>query len=234
MPGTAIFDMDKTLTKDGTWTRYVVSVNKWRPTFWLGLPALGIHAIISKMGFASRQSVKERSLRSLKWATRSHLESAARTFAEKEVANGLRKRTQSVIETHRAKGDKLVMATAASDLVAEPIAKLLGIEIVVCTKLGWNTGNEPEARLTGHLSSANCYGPEKLELLLLAHDIQPFVRPITAYSDHGSDEPFLSWADHGIAVNPSRKLRTIAAPNGFRIENWNLVEGAPTQLKDSI
>ena len=216
MPGTAIFDMDRTLTRTGTWSRYVFRVNKTRPTFYLRLPLLGLHAILYKLGLASRCSVKEHGLKTIRWVPRHKLEAIAEAFAEEEVRSGLRQRTLSVLEQHRRAGDRLVMATAAAELVARPIAKKLGIDYVICTELEWSA----DGFLTGSLSGENCYGPAKLDAVLAANESASFARPISAYSDHVSDTPFLEWADQPVAVNPCRGLTRIAAMAGFRVEDW--------------
>lgn len=216
MPGTAIFDMDRTLTRSGTWSRYMFEVNRSRPLFYLRLPFLALHAIAYKLGLRSRQSVKEHGLKTLTWAKRVDLERAAERFAETEVHAGLRHQTQAVLAKHRAAGDALVMATAAVDLVARPIAEKLGIPTVISTELEWSS----EGHLTGRLAGPNCYGQAKLDCIHSVNDERAFRRPITGYSDHVSDLPFLEWADVGVAVNPSRGLAQIADKAGLRIEDW--------------
>lgn len=216
MPGTAIFDMDRTLTRSGTWSRFMFSVNKARPLFYLRLPALAVHAAAYKFGLRSRRSVKEHGLETLTWATRDELERAADQFAENETRRGLRRLTNATLEKHRAAGDTLVMATAAVDLVARPIAKKLGIDIVICTELEWSE----KGRLTGKLAGANCYGSSKLDSLRTANAVSEFPKPTTGYSDHVSDLPFLKWVDAGVAVNPSRGLALIADKAGLRVEDW--------------
>lgn len=217
MSGTAIFDMDKTLTRRGTWSRFMFRANRNRLSFYVRLPVLALHAMIYKMKLCSRKSVKEHGLRTLTWASREHLERIATEFADDEVASGLRQHTKSILEAHRSAGDKLIMATAAADLVAMPIAKKLGFDLIISTELDWT----PADRLTGRLKTENCYGQEKLERLLTADQDQRFSRPITGYSDHVTDEPFLSWADQGIAVNPSRGLKRISPQAGFTIQDWD-------------
>ncbi|MEM6651951.1 MAG: HAD-IB family hydrolase [Pseudomonadota bacterium] len=216
MPGTAFFDMDRTLTRSGTWSRYMFSVNKARPLFYLRLPLLALHAIAYKVGIRSRQSVKEHGLKTLTWANREDLERAADRFAEREIRQGLRRQSRFVVAKHRSVGDKLVIATAAVDLVARPIANKLGIETLICTELEWSA----QGRLTGKLAGPNCYGEDKLNLIRAANEKQSFETPITGYSDHISDLPLLQWADHGVAVNPSRKLARIADKAGLRTEDW--------------
>ena len=218
MAGTAIFDMDRTLTRTGTWSRFMFSVNRNRPLFYLRLPLLGLHAVAYKMGLLSRQSVKEHGLKTLTWATRDDLERAAERFADEEVRSGLRRQTLAVLEKHRAVGDRLVMATAAASLVAKPIAERLGFSVVISTELEWSKDN----RMTGKLAGPNCYGQAKLDLILASHAEHDFKTPTSGYSDHVSDLPFLQWVDDGVAVNPSRGLAQIADKAGLRIEDWDV------------
>ena len=217
MAGTAIFALDRTLTRSGTWSRYMFSVNRGRPSFYLRLPFLLLHAIAYKIGLFSRQSVKEHGLKTLAWAQKEDLETAAYRFAEQEFEHGLRHQTQHVLEKHRARGDRLVMATAAAELVAKPMAELLGMDVLICTELDWS----PDGRLTGKLAGPNCYGQAKLDLILAANAKHSFAAPMTGYSDHVSDLPFLQWVDEGVAVNPSRGLARFAAKAGIRIEDWD-------------
>ncbi|MDJ0919933.1 MAG: HAD-IB family hydrolase [Henriciella sp.] len=216
MPGTAFFDMDRTLTRSGTWSRYLFSVNKKRPFFYLRLPLLAAHAVAYKLGLVSRQSVKEQGLKTLTWAGRADLERAAERFADREIRSGLRRQALAVLERHRAAGDTLVMATAAAELVARPIGDQLGMDVVICTELEWSKDN----RLTGKLAGANCYGREKLDRIRTANAEHDFAGPTVGYSDHLSDLPFLEWVDKGVAVNPSRGLAQIADKAGLRIEDW--------------
>ncbi len=218
MGGTAIFDLDRTLTRRGTWTRFMVRVNRQRIRFWLHLPLLGVHAVLYKLGFSSRLAVKQHGLTTLRWASRAHLEQMAEAFAADEIATGLRTEARNVLAAHRAAGDRLVLATAAADLTAVPIGRALGFDLILATLLEWSG----QGHLTGRLDGANCYGEAKLQRVREADSEHGFARPVTAYSDHVSDLPFLAWADTGVAVNPSRGLRRVASSSGFVLADWEL------------
>lgn len=217
MAGTAIFDLDRTLTRSGTWSRYVFRVNKNRLTFYFCLPVLVLHGIAYKLGLCSRRSVKEHGLKTLTWASEEELKRQAAAFAQTEVDEGLRLHAKSVLDRHRRGGDKLVMATAAAELVAEPMAEILGMDLLICTHLEWTS----DRRLSGRLDGENCYGAEKLARIEAADAVDRFARPTVGYSDHISDRPFLAWADHGVAVNPSKKLERIATEAGFELQDWD-------------
>lgn len=220
MPGTTIFDMDRTLTREGTWSRFVLQMNRRRPGFWLSLPLFGAYALAYKAGLIPRRAVKEFGLSTLKWATRDQLEAEAEIFADKEVEGGLRARTRDVIARHKGAGDQIVMATAAAGLVARPIAERLGFDVVIATELEWG----PDGHLTGRLAGENCYDQEKLNRVIAQSETSTMARPVTAYSDHVSDLPLLTWADAGVAVNPSPPLRIAAPKHGLTIADWEQSE----------
>ena len=218
MGGAAIFDLDRTLTKHGTWSRFISFANSGRPSFLLGTPLIAVQAVAYKIGLATRTSVKERSIALfLAHWPREHLEKAAEDFAEREVRTGLRPKARAIIEKHRAEGDVLTIVSAAADLVVSPIARRLGIHEIICTRLRWGKNG----RLCSRLDGPNCYGSEKLNRLRETWGKAHSYRPVTAYSDHISDLRLLLWADRGVAVNPSRALTLAAKRNGLEIENWD-------------
>lgn len=218
MTGVAIFDLDKTLTVKGTWTRFVIASSWRRPSFWVNFPvALGFGAV-HVLGIIDRDGFKERVIRLfLAGRSRAELEERANTFADAEVARGLRKNARKAVEAHQSKGDKVVIASAAVDLIAEKIAERLGINETLSTLMTWGSDD----RLLSQLDGVSCYGSEKLQRIkgLLADN--DLAGPVTIYSDHVSDLEALLWADKGVAVNPSDKLKTAAAHHGLAIEDWD-------------
>ena len=229
MPGTAIFDLDRTITRAPTWTRFLIFANRHRLSFWLHLPVLMGHGIAYKLGLASRDSVKVRSLTTLAWQSRENLHAVAEAFIAREVERGLFPGTVAAIREHAERGDHLVIATASVDLIAEPLARALGFHQVIATLIDWSPDTEsPPPRMDG----LNCYGVEKLRRI----NEHRFQKPVFAYSDHVSDLGMLLQADHAIAVNPSHGLRRAAQDHVITVvdfENSNLSylaeQGPPTE-----
>lgn len=218
MPGTAIFDLDKTITRQGTWSRFVRHVTGGGVSFWGKLPLAGLQAIKYKAGFADRASVKVRSIELyLQGQAREALQSEADAFVARDIADGLRKEVRSVIEAHRAAGDRLVIASAAVDLICDAMARELGFDGVICTKMSWDA----QDRLEGRLDGKNCYGVEKLRRVEAFFGGTRPDGPIVFYSDHHTDLPCLNWADRGVAVNPSARLRKLAPQNNVEIVDWD-------------
>lgn len=215
MTAIAIFDLDKTITRAPTWTRFLIFVNRTRPAFLLHLARILVQGAGYKLGLASRDSVKVVSLRSLAHLSRAELEAAAAAFIEREVRSGLRPGAVEAIRWHAAKGHRLIIATASVDLVADELARALGFHEVIATRLDWSSQSDvPAPRLLG----ANCYGAEKLRRIE-AHGIE---RAAFAYSDHVSDLDMLLNSDLGVAVNPSSGLRKAAQRLNLTIADLNL------------
>jgi len=220
----AIFDLDETLTKKGTWGRFVTGTLKGKPLKWIPFLASSlVSQAVYMLRLGPREHVKENMMRwTLSGKPKAELETLAANFAEGEVNEGLRHRAKSMIERHRAKGDRIIIASAAVDLIVTPIAERLDISEVVCTKMAYLE----DGTLSRKLGGMNCYGSNKLLMVIecLAQDPK-FDRAqthITMYSDSRSDLDILGWADVGIAVNPSPRLAAITEEYGFDVQDWNL------------
>src|SRR5690606_36529021 len=74
----------------------------------------------------------------------------------RHLAKSLYLEAISLVEAHRSAGHKLVIVTAASHYQVQPIARLLGIEEICCTRL-----EVLEGRFTGKVISPMCYGEGK-------------------------------------------------------------------------
>ena len=222
----AIFDLDETLTKKGTWGRFVALSIKSSPWKWPALVVTSLFRQVLYMAkFAPREHVKESMMRrTISGKSKAELQKLAERFADNEIANGLRLQAKDKIEYHRQNGDRIIIASAAVDLIVEPIAKKLGIDEVVCTKMAWENG-----RLAKKLGGMNCYGDNKLLMVkqYLEQD-EGYNREqchITIYSDSRSDLALMRWADVGIAVNPSPRLLKEIPKYGFALEDWDKSEG---------
>ena len=217
MAGTAIFDLDRTITRTPTWTAFLIRTNAARPAFWLRFAGIVARMVGYKLGLSTRDAIKSAGIRSFAGLTPADLTGAGHDFIARRIARGdLRPGAVAAIADHRARGDRLILITAAVDVVAEPLAGELGFDDVLCTRIGWTDGRP-------YLSGRNCYGAEKLRLLAA---LGPLAKPVYAYSDHISDLDLLTRADHGVAVNPSARLRRAAPSHGLEIVDFDAPEPA--------
>lgn len=215
MAGTAIFDLDRTVTRAPTWTRFLVFAGAARPGFWARMIAVAGVAVGWRLGLAGRDRIKAEALKTLRGIDRATIEARAAAFVARELATNIRPGARAAIAAHAARGDRLILATAAADLIADPLARALGFDEVIATRLDWTAPGAPR------LAGANCYGAEKLARIAAARAARPFAAPVHAYSDHLSDLDMLIEADHGYAVNPSSGLRRAALAHGIAIVDFD-------------
>ena len=225
--GLAIFDLDYTLTTRGTWGRFVWMNVKTRPHIWLPLLInAGWVQWQYKRGRRPRVDVKKAMMRwCLVGMPKAALVARGRLFAKREVEKGLRPGALRAIKRHRDVGDRLMIASAAVDIIVEPIANLLDIPYYVATNMAWDVREDGSEVLSDGFSSKNCYGEEKLvrvrELISAAPELKNDHSPVTVYSDSHSDIDLMQFYDFGIAVHPSKKLGIASADLGFTIVDWS-------------
>lgn len=222
----AIFDLDETLTQKGTWGRFVTGAVRHQPHKWIPFFFASVfQQIIYMLRLGPREHVKEKMMRwTIAGRTKTELAALAKKFAQTEVNSGLRKQSLAKIQAHKKAGDRVIIASAAVDLVVNPIADLLGIEERVCTA----TAFDENERLKDKLGGMNCYGPAKLTLvkqhLEASGNFDRDQVHITMYSDSRSDLDILRWADIGVAVNPSPRLAKCIEEYGFEFQDWDQEE----------
>jgi HAD superfamily hydrolase (TIGR01490 family) len=218
----AIYDMDKTITRAPTWTRFlrfaVARHRRWRALLW---PVAGIAAIAYGAKLIDRGGLKETTQR---WLLGSRLaadraDALAAGFADRELAGGLFDDALAQIAADRAAGYRLVMATASYEFYARAIAERLGFDDVIAT--GSERG--PDGAVLARIAGENCYGAAKLRMIEAWFADRSIARAdahVRFYSDHVSDAPALGWADEGFAVNPHAPLRMLAEKRGWTILDW--------------
>jgi len=217
MPGVAIFDLDRTLTKRGCFTPFILYVAIRRPRRFLSFHRIILAALLKIVGLYRRDDIKLLMWREVVGGlSREEAETLGNTFARVWIQNELRRQTKTNIKKHQEAGDRLILATAAMDIIADPIGRTLGFDDIISTRTHWTA----KGRVSGNFDGENCYGEEKLRRVnLILGDFAP--SKTFAYSDHVTDLPILLWAENGIAVNPHRPLRDVAGRHGLRIEDWD-------------
>ncbi len=218
----AIYDMDRTITRTGTYTPFLIHAALARaPWRLLLLPA----ALLAMLGYAcklmTRGRLKEINQHLLlgPHIARDELEPVTASFAERVYNLNTLPGALKQIEEDRAAGRRLVLATASYRLYVEAIAAKLGFDDVIAT----NSILGIDARVTAKIDGENCYGPAKLRMIegwFKAEGINRKAVRVRFYSDHASDAPVMEWADEAFATNPSSKMRKLATRRGWPILDW--------------
>jgi HAD superfamily phosphoserine phosphatase-like hydrolase len=225
----SIYDMDRTITRGGTWTPWLLFwARREAPGRLLLAPLLLIGIAAYTMRAISRARLKELGHRLLmgRHIERGRLVAAADAYAETVLAENVHPGALAQIAADRAAGRRLVLATASNAYYVTSIARALGMDGVVATESRW-----VEDMLHHRLGGDNCYGDAKRVL------IEAFLRReslgdarLNFYSDHESDAPMFDLAEASggtaFAANPSPRLRMMAAQRG-----WEIVEWGPTKAR---
>ena len=224
MIGLAIYDMDRTVTRTGTYTPFLFHAARRLAPWRLALAPLVPVAMAAYAARAiDRRRLKEISQRLLLGGgvPRARLAPATESFADRILRHNIHPGALRQIAEDRAAGRRLVLATASYRFYVEPIARRLGFDDVIATGSVAGLDDIIHARIDGE----NNYGPAKLRLVEAWMEEQGIARgdaAIRFYSDHVSDAPVLEWADEPYAVNPSAKLRHLAKRRGWRIVDWGV------------
>ena len=119
----------------------------------------------------------------------------------------------SLIEKHRAAGDTLMIITATNRFITAPIARQLGIDVLLATEC-----ERDDNGYTGRSTDVPCFREGKVTRLkrwLLENNRS--LQDSYFYSDSHNDLPLLSMVDHPIAVDPDETLKAHAHAHGWHV-----------------
>jgi HAD superfamily phosphoserine phosphatase-like hydrolase len=220
----AIYDMDRTITRTGTYTPFLIHAALARaPWRLLLLPLVALTMLAYVLKGMTRARLKEinQSLLLGRHISRAELAPLTASFAERTYRLNTLPGALRQIEEDRAAGRRLVLATASYRLYVEAIADTLRFDDVIAT----NSIIGIDARVTAKIDGENCYGPAKLRMIeawFAAEGVDRSQVRVRFYSDHASDAPVMEWADDAFATNPSAKMRTLAEKRGWPIVDWGI------------
>lgn len=124
------------------------------------------------------------------------------------------------IREHKRAGHRVLLLTGALDVVVQPLAELLEVELD-CARL-----LERDGRLTGDLSAPPPAGEARSTLLLeYAARSGVTLAESFAYADSLSDLPMLEEVGTPVVVNPDARLSQVAQQRGWRVERWRMPPG---------
>ena len=123
-----------------------------------------------------------------------------------------------LIEFHRAEGRAIVILSGSLELLVRFFHEHLNADLMIGYAL-----EVIEEEITGRCVGLNPYGENKAELVQGLAETHNFdLNESYAYGNHHSDAHKLKQVGHPVAVNPDRKLRAIAAANGWQIEQFHI------------
>lgn len=144
------------------------------------------------------------------------LEALAEEAFATTIAPRLSRRGVERVRQHQVQGHVTVLLSGAPPFLLAPLSRQLGIEHVIGTPLATAAGV-----YTGTLAGGHPYGEEKAALarrFAAAHGVD--LAASYAYADNHSDAPLLQLFGHPVCVNPSPRLRRLAARFGWPVEEF--------------
>lgn len=195
----AAFDFDGTLSRKdslGPFLELVCGRGQLYRSLATRAPVLAGIAV----GIGDRDAEKERLVgRLLSGRSATEVRDAGAAYARSLTeGDALRPDMLDRVAWHRAEGHEIVIVSASLDVYLEPLAPLLGVDEVFCTRLGIG----PDDRLNGLLEGGNVRGPEKVRRVRtwLGGD----AAELWAYGDSAGDRELLADADHPHKVGRRR------------------------------
>ena len=143
----------------------------------------------------------------------------------RELAGAVYPESRALVQAHQKKGHTVAVVSSALRYQIEPLARDLGIEHIMCTRLEV----DGDGLITGKVAHPTCYGVGKA---IAGRDFAA-ARGIDLpksffYTDSDEDLPLLDIVGRPRPINPSRALRAIAAKRGWPARRFTS-RGTPTQ-----
>ena len=223
----AIYDLDKTITRRPTFTRFLLYyARRTAPLRLVGLPIWIMALIGYRIGLYGRKPLKQFGISMFMGRNldRDILAKVAANFVSEAVLTDIQLGAAKSIENDRSQNQKLVIATAAPAFYANEIGERMAFDAVVATRHRLR----PDGKTCHFIDGENCYGPEKLKMVkawFAAEGLKREDCQISVYSDHASDAPLMDWADAAYLVNPSGKLRQLAAQKNWHVRDFSSGKG---------
>lgn len=122
-------------------------------------------------------------------------------------------KAEALIASHYAQNHTLMIITATNTFITAPIAKRLGIDILIATEPALHNGS-----YTGDITGIPCYREGKVERLnaWLQQNNETLAGSFF-YSDSHNDLLLLQHVDSPVAVDPDDTLKTFAEQHGWPV-----------------
>lgn len=135
----------------------------------------------------------------------------------KHLAKEIYPESRALVDAHLAKGHTVAIISAATPYQVNPIARDLGVEHVMCTRMEVKNG-----KFTGNIVEPACWGEGKsLAAKELAHRFDIEMDKSYFYTDSAEDLPLLEIVVHPRPVNPDKELSSIAYQNNWPIYRFD-------------
>ena len=189
----ALFDFDGTLTTKDSLEEFLIFYAGKR-SYYLKLILFSPIFLMYKLKIMHNSKAKEMLFRLFFSAIKEQaFRDLALRFSNSELDTILRDDIYKKFLSHIREGDRVIIVSASMKCWLEPWATRHKVELL-CTELEFIDGE-----FSGHFSSKNCHGDEKLRRVKEILSLDDY-EEIFTYGDSSGDDAILAIADHKIKV----------------------------------
>ena len=218
MRGFAFFDLDHTLLPFDTqalFCDFVLKRERWRTAMHFTFAPV---AILKALRIVRTVTAKRAFMNYLVGMKRETLAVYAKEFAEQTVKRAVYPELLAIIEDHRAAGRTLVLNTASPDFYAHDIARVLGFDHCIATRVEVPDTMPLMPRVIGDNNKHEAKIVRmKSEIPEVASASDEALRNSWSYSDSTADLPLLEFAGNAVLVHPNASLAAIGKERRWQI-----------------
>jgi len=214
MPGIDFFDVDHTLTRRSSGTRFVGLAMRRKVLPLRLLLVMPWYSLTYKLGLFKMRDYVD-GFPYLRGIQQSTLEKIAEDSFESRLKGDLFEEAVVLVRQRRAEGRRVILATSSIDFIVAPLAAHLGVDGMLATTLQFEDG-----ACTGRIVGTPMFRREKKNRVLAYLAAEGVAASeCSFYSDSIYDLPLLEEVGRPVAVNPDFRLRRIARGRGWPIVN---------------
>lgn len=215
-PSIAFYDFDGTLVASNVVRRYAYYAkhlpSKSRAFLKCSKLVLSVPALMA-LDFYSRGLFNEIFYREYRGMKKEWLERLAEPVFDKVIRPAIYPGTKSLLEGDRAQGFRLTLVTGELDFIMQPVVRYFGFDDLISNALEFKDGVA-----TGEVVPPLIAQAKKVSAMLdLCQRYNMSPAQARAYSDSFSDVPMLEAVGSPMAVNPDRRLKSVAAKRGWPV-----------------
>lgn len=219
-PVIAFFDVDNTLMRGasiyhiggGAYRRGYVGVRDLLRFAWQQSRFIAVGENLRHV-----EGLRERALTLAAGIRETEVVELAEEIFDRRIEQRLWPESVGLAREHLAKGHQVWLVTATPSVVADVIARRLGLTGALGTRLETRDGH-----YTGRLLGEFLHGARKADAArVLAEEAGSPLEDCWAYSDSRNDIPLLELAGNRVVVNPDTELMRHAMVNGWSVMRLN-------------
>jgi putative phosphoserine phosphatase/1-acylglycerol-3-phosphate O-acyltransferase len=213
----ALFDLDQTLLAGfsaGAFFRERFVSGRVAPREIATSTRAALSFALGRTGFSGFMAASAAAYRGM---AESLLEELGAEVFEKHLARQVYPESRALVRAHQEMGHTVAIVSSATRYQADPLARDMGIEHVLCTGLEVEDGV-----FTGRVLHPTCWGEgkrEAAEQLAARHDLD--LEQSYFYTDSADDLPLLEAVGRARPTNPDRRLSQIAKERRWPVHRFS-------------